>query len=77
MLKGAPRKFFGNEACVLEVSLFELFKGVAVFYDFLIYWNKKGIVIYNVVDLRCRLLDGALAQIDIAVARRDSHLRRH
>lgn len=77
VLKGAEEILPETEFVILETSLFDLFRGGARFYDCLNYMNDKGFVVYDIFDLRYRLLDGALAQVDIAFVKKDSQLRRH
>jgi FkbM family methyltransferase len=77
VLKGAEAILPETEFVILETSLFELFKGGVLFYDCLSYMNDKGFVVYDVFDLRYRLLDGALAQVDLAFVKKDSQLRKH
>ena len=75
VLKGAEAILPETEFVIIETSFFELFKGGPQFYDCVNYMNEKGFVVYDLFDLRYRLLDGALAQVDLAFVKENSALR--
>ena len=76
VLKGAETILPETEFVIMETSFFELYKGGAQFHECLNYMNENGFVVYDVFDLRYRLLDGALAQVDLAFVKEEGNFRR-
>jgi FkbM family methyltransferase len=77
VLKGAHTVLKDTEFVILEVSLFEFFKGGPQIYDCMTFMKECGFVTYDILDLQYRLLDGAMSQVDIAFVRKQSHLRKY
>lgn len=65
VLRGATKAMQMAEAVNLEVSLFGFFEGGPQFFDIVTFMKQNNFVVYEVYDGRNRLLDGALAQVDI------------
>jgi FkbM family methyltransferase len=76
VLMGAQKTLQDTEFIILEVSLFEFFKGGFQFYDCLKFLKERGFVVYDIFDLQYRLLDGAMSQVDIAFVRDKSQFRK-
>jgi FkbM family methyltransferase len=77
VLKGAKTALINTEFVILEVSLFEFFKGGPQIYDCITFMREHGFVAYDVFNLQYRLLDGAMSQVDIAFVREQSPFRMH
>ncbi len=75
VLKGAERVLGESELVIIEVSLFEFFKGGPQIYECMEFMKVKGFVVYDIFDPQYRLLDGALSQIDIAFVQDKSKFR--
>jgi FkbM family methyltransferase len=76
VLKGAESVLRETELVMIEVSLFEFFKGGPQIYDCMDFMRTRGFVAYNLFDPQYRLLDGAMSQIDIAFVQEKSEFRR-
>ncbi len=74
-LKGASTLFGKTELFVLEVSLFHFFENTPVFSEVVSFMAERGYDVYDIVGAARRPLDGALAQVDMAFARREGILR--
>jgi len=77
VLRGAERVIRETELCIIEVSLFEFFKGGPQIYDCMEFMKAKGFVAYDIFDLQYRLLDGAMSQVDIAFVQDKSKFRKY
>jgi hypothetical protein len=78
VLRGAEHTVLpGAVAVLVETSLFQFFNGGPLIADVIEYMSSHGFVIYDVVDLQYRPLDGALSQLDLLFVRRDDQLREH
>jgi FkbM family methyltransferase len=77
VLAGAGEVLRGAEYVLLEVSLFEFFKGGPQFHDVVTFMKSHGFVAYDVYGLQYRPLDQALAQVDIAFVKEGGSLRQH
>jgi FkbM family methyltransferase len=75
VLIGAEEIFQETEFIVLEVSLFEFFKGGSQLDDCIKFMKERGFVVYDIFDLQYRLLDGAMSQVDMAFVRDNSCFR--
>jgi len=65
VLNGAKNAMQMADAINLEVSLFGFFDGGPQLCDIVIFMKQNGFVVYEIYDGRNRLLDGALAQVDM------------
>jgi FkbM family methyltransferase len=76
VLRGATTVLARTELVLLETSLFEFLPGQPLVHEVVSFMAERGFVIYDVFGGHLRLLDGALAQVDLAFARGDGILRR-
>jgi len=76
VLMGAEKTLQDTEFIILEVSLFEFFKGGFQLYECIKFMKDRGFVAYDIFDLQYRLLDGAMSQVDIAFVRNQSQFRK-
>jgi FkbM family methyltransferase len=76
VLAGATKTLEHTELIVLEASLFHLYDGAPDITLVIKYLDAIGFVLYDVFGGDRRPLDGALAQVDLAFARRGGVLRR-
>lgn len=76
VLSGAQTVLKEIALILLEVSLFEFFKGGPLLYDCITFMKEKGFVVYDIFDFQYRLLDGAMSQIDIAFVQENGLFRK-
>lgn len=76
VLKGAETVIRETELVIIEVSLFEFFKGGPQIYECMEFMKARGFVAYDIFDPQYRLLDGAMSQIDIAFVQDKSKFRK-
>jgi FkbM family methyltransferase len=76
VLSGAKEVLDKTEYVILEVSLFQFVKGGPQLYDVVTFMKSCGFVVYDMFGHHYRLLDGAMAQIDIAFVKEMSIFRR-
>jgi len=69
VLKGAGNILPKTEFVILEVSLFEFYKGAPLIGDCIEFMLKNGFAVYDLFDLQYRKLDGAMSQVDIALCK--------
>lgn len=74
-LKGAESFFGRTELFVLEVSLYPFYERTPIVSEVVAFMHERGYELYDVADYIRRASDGALAQMDLAFARRDGSLR--
>lgn len=77
VLSGADRVLGDTDFVILEVSLFEFFKGGPQLYDCIAYMKDKGFVVYDIFDPQYRPLDGAMSQVDLAFVQENSLFRQY
>lgn len=77
VLMGAEAVLQETDFVILEVSLFEFFKGGPQLFECISFMKERGFVAYDLFDLQYRLLDGAMSQVDIAFVKEKGHLRKH
>lgn len=75
VLDGAIKTLDDTEAIILEVSLFEFYKGSPLIADVLTYMKERGFLVYEIFSPTYRPLDGAMGQVDIAFVKADGVLR--
>ena len=75
VLEGAGRFLDLFEVVVLEVSLFRFMVTNPEVCDVIVYMKGKGFVAYDIVGGKTRLLDGALAQVDIVFVKENGRFR--
>ncbi|MDH5680484.1 MAG: FkbM family methyltransferase [Spirochaetota bacterium] len=77
VLKGAEKIFNETEYIILEVVLFNFFKGGPRIDEIIAYMKHNGFVVYDIVDPLTRPLDGACSQVDIAFVKENGLFRKH
>jgi FkbM family methyltransferase len=77
VLSGAAEILRDVEYVLLEVSLFEVFKGGPQCYDVITFMKSRGFVVYDICEPQYRLLDKALFQIDIAFVKETGLFRQY
>jgi FkbM family methyltransferase len=77
VLMGAGQTLLNTEYILLEVSLFEFFKGGPDFFDVITFMKAKGFVVYDICGFLYRPLDNALSQVDLAFVKEDGLFRKH
>lgn len=73
VLSGARETLGKTEYVILEVSLFQFVKGGPQLYDVVTFMKSHGFVVYDIFGLNYRLLDDALAQVDMAFVKEKNH----
>jgi FkbM family methyltransferase len=76
VLAGAPEVLGETELVLLEVSLFELVPGAAQFHEVVAWMHEHGFDAADFYNGHNRLLDGALAQLDVAFLQSNGRFRR-
>lgn len=64
-----------TELVLIEVSLFEFVPGAPQFHDVVSWMHDHGFVVADLFDAHNRLLDGALARMDVAFVQEDGRFR--
>ncbi|MBI3434490.1 MAG: FkbM family methyltransferase [Proteobacteria bacterium] len=77
VLKGLGRRIAEIDLMIVETSLLPLRHAIPEFADIVRYCDEAGFAVYDVLEGHNRSLDGALAQIDLALVRKDGVLRKH
>jgi len=78
VLRGAAETVLpGTTGILVETSLFAFFEGGPLARDVIEYLSTRGFVLYDVVDLQYRPLDGAMSQLDLLFVRGSDELRSH
>jgi FkbM family methyltransferase len=75
VLKGLGKRIEEIDLLVLETTMMPLRRGIPQFADVVRFCDEAGFAVYDVLEGHMRALDGALAQIDLALVRKDSVLR--
>lgn len=75
VLDGAVKTLEDTEVAILEVSLFNVYRGGPDFFDVVSNMKKRGFVAYDIFGLHYRPFDNALCQIDMMFVRDGSRLR--
>lgn len=76
VLSGGLGVLAETELVLLEVSLFELVTGAPQFHDVVAWMHEHGFVVADIYNGHNRLLDGALAQFDVAFLPEAGRFRR-
>ena len=76
VLSGGLEVLAETELVLLEVSLFELVSGAPQFHDVVAWMHEHGFVVADIYNGHNRLLDGALAQFDVAFLPEAGRFRR-
>jgi FkbM family methyltransferase len=76
VLRGAEEVVLpATTAILVETSLFSFFEGGPLARDVVEYLTARGFVLYDVVDLQYRPLDGAMSQLDLLFVKEGHALR--
>lgn len=75
VLSGALEVLRASELVLIEVSLFEFIPGAPQFHDVVSWMHDHGFVVADLFDAHNRLLDGALARMDVAFVKEDGRFR--
>lgn len=75
-LEGGLEVLRDTELALLEVSLFELIDGAPQLHDVVAWMHEHGFVVADLYNGHNRLLDGALAQLDVAFVHEHGRFRR-
>jgi FkbM family methyltransferase len=75
VLSGALEVLRTTDLVLLEVSLFEFIPGAPQFHDVVSWMHDHGFVVADLFDAHNRLLDGALARMDVAFVQADGRFR--
>lgn len=75
VINGAESILADTEFIVLEIALFEFYKGAPQFYDVIHAMKERGYVAYDFTEPLYRPLDDAVSQIDIAFVKENSRFR--
>jgi hypothetical protein len=75
VMSGALELLRATELVLLEVSLFEFIPGAPQFHDVVSWMHGHGFVVADLFDAHNRLLDGALARMDVAFVQEDGRFR--
>ena len=76
VLRGATELLQETELALLEVSLFELVPGAPQLHDVVAWMAQHGFVVGDLYGGHNRLLDGSLAQLDVAFVQANGRFRR-
>jgi len=77
VMTGARQLLPETELVLLEVSLFQFYQGGPQFFEVVNFMKDLGFVVYDFFDAHHRLIDGALAQLDVAFVKESGMFRRH
>jgi hypothetical protein len=77
VLKGLGARIAEIDLLIIETSMMPMRRGIPEFAEIVRFCDDAGFAVYDVLEGHNRLLDGALAQIDLALVRKDSALRRN
>jgi FkbM family methyltransferase len=75
VLKGLGTRIKEIDLLILEATMMPMRHGIPQFADLVRFCDEAGFAVYDVLEGHMRALDGALAQIDLALVRKDSPLR--
>jgi FkbM family methyltransferase len=75
VLKGLGTRINEIDLLILETTMMPMRHGIPQFADIVRFCDDAGFAVYDVLEGHTRALDGALAQIDLALVRKDSALR--
>ena len=76
VLDGAPETLEDAEYVILESSFFRFFRGGPLIGDVVEYMGRRGFVLYDLMGIHQRPLDGAISMVDAAFVKASGSLRR-
>lgn len=77
VMNGTEGILADTEFIVLEIALFEFYKGAPQFYEVIHAMKQRGYVAYDFTEPLYRPLDGAVSQIDVAFVKENSAFRKY
>ena len=77
ILEGGDEALKKTDYLLLEVSLFEFFKGGPQLHHVITFMKSRGFVVYDVLGPQYRPLDNALSQVDLVFVKETGLLRAH
>jgi FkbM family methyltransferase len=77
VLSGGKKLLNSTEYALIEISLFEFFKGGPQLYDIIEYMKARGFVTYDISGFQYRPLDNALSQVDLSFVKERGMFRLH
>ena len=77
VLRGGQHVLRETQAVILEVSFIEFFDGGSLAHEVIAEMSNRGFVVYDILDLIDRPLDGTLAQANVVFVPEASPTRRH
>jgi len=77
VLAGASQVLKHTEYVILEVCLFEFFRGGPQLHDIVTFMKERGFVVYDILGHKYRPLDGAMSQVDVAFVKESGQFRKH
>jgi FkbM family methyltransferase len=77
VLKGLGQRIAEIDLLIVETSMMPMRRGIPEFAEIVRFCDEAGFAVYDVLEGHNRSLDGALAQIDLALVRKDSALRQN
>ena len=75
VIEGARELLPTIDAVILETSMMEFRTGIPIFHEVIAAMAARGFVVYDLLEGHERLLDGALAQVDVAFVPKMCSLR--
>jgi FkbM family methyltransferase len=75
VLRGMTGLLDAMDLLIIEVSLIDTLVDAPIFHDIDAFLSGHGFVLYDILDLGRRPLDGALGQMDVVYCKKDSALR--
>lgn len=76
VLAGGQMTLASAEIVIMEVSFFRFYEQGPLFGDVVTYMKSKGFVLYDLLGLQYRPIDGALSQVDLVFVREAGLFRR-
>jgi len=77
VLSGSRQTLKATECVILEVCLFEFYRGGALLPDLVAFLDCEGFAVYDIFGPLYRPLDGAMSQVDVAFVKKNGALRKH
>lgn len=75
VMDGAEKVLEKTEVVIMEAFLFQFYKGIPLIHDIIAYMKQRGFVVYDVFGGINRLLDNALAQVDLVFVKEEGMFR--
>jgi hypothetical protein len=75
VIRGAERLLEVTDVAILETSMMQFREGIPVFADVIAEMAARNFAVYDLLEGHSRMLDGALAQVDVVFVPTASRLR--